>query len=104
MVAQVVAILLLILGQDHLRRFFVLGQVALWVVVVTAVVSASTTTARFNCGRPGRDAPIAGAVLVRPAATTARALARAFSVPAIRFFALAAGTRSCSNSLTRRSK
>jgi CDP-diacylglycerol--glycerol-3-phosphate 3-phosphatidyltransferase len=39
MTAQVVAILLLILGRDHLRGFFVLGQIALWVVVIAAVVS-----------------------------------------------------------------
>ena len=45
MVSQVVAILLLILGKDHLQQFFVLGKVALWVAVITAVASASTTTA-----------------------------------------------------------
>ena len=39
MVSQVVAILLLILGHDHLQQFFVLGRIALWVAVVTAVVS-----------------------------------------------------------------
>ena len=33
MVSQVVAILLLILGYDHLQRFFVLGRIALWVAV-----------------------------------------------------------------------
>ena len=48
MVAQVVAILLLILGRDHLRQFFVIGQVALWVVVVTAVASAVDYYRRFN--------------------------------------------------------
>src|ERR687892_1615523 len=36
MVSQVVAILLLILGREQLQGFFVLGQVALWVVVVAA--------------------------------------------------------------------
>lgn len=41
MVAQVVAILALILGHDQLRGFFVIGQIALWVVVVTALVSAA---------------------------------------------------------------
>ena len=40
MVAQVAAILLLILGQDGHQPFLFLGQVALWVVVVTALVSA----------------------------------------------------------------
>src|SRR5918999_835560 len=40
MVAQVVAILALILGQDHLQQFVVIGRVALWVVVVAALISA----------------------------------------------------------------
>jgi CDP-diacylglycerol--glycerol-3-phosphate 3-phosphatidyltransferase len=40
MVSQVVAILLLILGHNGYRPFFVLGQLALWVVVATSLVSA----------------------------------------------------------------
>jgi CDP-diacylglycerol--glycerol-3-phosphate 3-phosphatidyltransferase len=48
MVSQVVAILLLILGRDHLQGFFVLGQIALWVVVIAAVVSAIDYYRRFN--------------------------------------------------------
>jgi CDP-diacylglycerol--glycerol-3-phosphate 3-phosphatidyltransferase len=48
MVSQVVAILALILGQDHLQGFIILGQIALWVVVVTAVVSAADYYRRFN--------------------------------------------------------
>jgi CDP-diacylglycerol--glycerol-3-phosphate 3-phosphatidyltransferase len=48
MFAQVVAILLLILGRDHLQRFFVLGQIALWVVLVAAVVSGADYYWRFN--------------------------------------------------------
>jgi len=48
MVAQVVAILLLILGRDHLQGFFVLGQVALWVVLVAAVFSAVDYYRRFS--------------------------------------------------------
>ena len=48
MVSQVIAILLLILGAEHLRGLFVLGQIALWVVVVTAVVSAADYYRRFN--------------------------------------------------------
>ena len=40
MVAQVVAILLLILGQNGTQPFFTLGKVALWVVVATAIISA----------------------------------------------------------------
>src|ERR671911_1439404 len=39
MVSQVVAILLLILGDRHLQEFVFLGRIALWVAVVTAVVS-----------------------------------------------------------------
>jgi CDP-diacylglycerol--glycerol-3-phosphate 3-phosphatidyltransferase len=48
MVSQVVAILLLILGRDHLQQFFVLGGIALWVAVVTAVVSAIEYYTRFS--------------------------------------------------------
>jgi hypothetical protein len=48
MVAQVVAILLLILGPGHIDVFFVLGQVALWVATVAALVSAIDYTRRFN--------------------------------------------------------
>lgn len=48
MASQVVAILLLILGRDHLQGFFVLGQVALWVVLVAAVVSGLDYYRRFN--------------------------------------------------------
>jgi len=40
MVSQVTAILLLILGQNGAQPFLWLGQVALWVVLVTAIVSA----------------------------------------------------------------
>jgi hypothetical protein len=47
-VAQVVAILALILGKDHLQGFFVIGQVALWVVVLTALVSAADYFRRFG--------------------------------------------------------
>jgi CDP-diacylglycerol--glycerol-3-phosphate 3-phosphatidyltransferase len=47
MISQVVAILLLILGKDHLQEYFVLGRVALWVVMVTAVVSAVDYYRRF---------------------------------------------------------
>ena len=48
MIAQIVAILALILGKDHLQGFFVIGQVALWVVVVTALVSAADYFRRFG--------------------------------------------------------
>ena len=48
MVALVVAILALILGHDHLQRFFVIGEVALWVAVVAALLSAADYFRRFN--------------------------------------------------------
>jgi CDP-diacylglycerol--glycerol-3-phosphate 3-phosphatidyltransferase len=48
MVAQVAAILILILGKGHLREFFVLGQIALWVATVSAIVSAVDYTRRIN--------------------------------------------------------
>jgi CDP-diacylglycerol--glycerol-3-phosphate 3-phosphatidyltransferase len=48
MVVQVIAILLLILGREHLQGFFVLGQVALWVVLIIAVVSGVDYYRRFN--------------------------------------------------------
>jgi CDP-diacylglycerol--glycerol-3-phosphate 3-phosphatidyltransferase len=48
MVAQVVAILALILGRDHLHQFFVIGQIALWVAVVTALISAADYFRGFN--------------------------------------------------------
>lgn len=47
MMSQVVAILLLILGREYLQDFVVLGSVALWVVVVTALVSAADYYRRF---------------------------------------------------------
>ena len=48
MMSQVIAILLLILGREFLQEFFVLGQLALWVVVVTALVSAADYYRRFT--------------------------------------------------------
>ena len=48
MMSQVVAILLLILGREYLQGFFILGQIALWVVVVTALVSAADYYRRFT--------------------------------------------------------
>jgi CDP-diacylglycerol--glycerol-3-phosphate 3-phosphatidyltransferase len=48
MMSQVIAILLLILGRDYLQQFFVLGQIALWVVVVTALGSALEYYRRFT--------------------------------------------------------
>ena len=48
MVSQVIAILLLILGYDHLQQFFILGRIALWVAVITALASAVDYYRRFN--------------------------------------------------------
>jgi len=48
MLSQVIAILLLILGREHLQQFFVLGQIALWVVVATALASALEYYRRFT--------------------------------------------------------
>ena len=48
MVAQIVAILALILGRENLHGFVIIGQVALWVAVVTALVSAADYFRRFN--------------------------------------------------------
>jgi CDP-diacylglycerol---glycerol-3-phosphate 3-phosphatidyltransferase len=49
MVAQVVAILALILGeQERLRPLALIGNAALWVVVVTALISAADYYRRFS--------------------------------------------------------
>jgi len=48
MMSQVVAILLLILGREYLQQFFVLGQIALWVVLVFALVSAADYYRHFT--------------------------------------------------------
>jgi len=51
MVAQVIAILALIIGDRgdrHWAGFLVIGHAALWVVVVTALVSAADYFRRFN--------------------------------------------------------
>ncbi len=56
MISQVVAILLLILGKDHLQQFFVLGRVALWVVMIAAVISAVDYYRRFMWTTPPRPA------------------------------------------------
>jgi CDP-diacylglycerol--glycerol-3-phosphate 3-phosphatidyltransferase len=48
LIAQVVAILGLILGQGQWHPFFVVGQVALWVATLTALVSAVDYYRRFT--------------------------------------------------------
>ena len=55
MVAQVIAILALIIGDRgdrHWAGFLVIGHAALWVVVVTALVSAADYFRRFNLRQP----------------------------------------------------
>jgi CDP-diacylglycerol--glycerol-3-phosphate 3-phosphatidyltransferase len=59
MVAQTVAILALILGKDHLHSFVVVGQVALWIAVVAALVSAIDYFRRVNLFMSPRIADIA---------------------------------------------
>jgi hypothetical protein len=46
-VSQVVAILLLILG-DHVPEFAALGRIVLWIAMITAVASAVDYYRRFN--------------------------------------------------------
>jgi CDP-diacylglycerol--glycerol-3-phosphate 3-phosphatidyltransferase len=48
MVAQVVAILALILGHERNGSLYLLGQAALWLVVVAALISAADYFRRFN--------------------------------------------------------
>lgn len=48
LVAQVAAILILILGRGHMQGFFVLGQVALWIATIAALVSAADYWRKFN--------------------------------------------------------
>jgi CDP-diacylglycerol--glycerol-3-phosphate 3-phosphatidyltransferase len=55
LVAQVAAILILILGQGHLQSFFVLGQVALWIATVAALVSAVDYSRRINVIMSAKD-------------------------------------------------
>jgi CDP-diacylglycerol--glycerol-3-phosphate 3-phosphatidyltransferase len=59
MVAQVVAILALILGDRHLGGFLIIGHVALWVVVATALLSAADYFRRFNVTQPASVTDIA---------------------------------------------
>ena len=52
MISQVVAILLLILGQNGLQPFLWLGQIALWVVLGTALLSALHYYRLFTASPP----------------------------------------------------
>ena len=74
MFAQVVAILVLILGQGHTRQFFVVGQVALWVATIAALVSAFDYWRRYNALLPPEMTPAAPVAPHRtPAAPPAEA-------------------------------
>ncbi len=55
MVAEVVAILGLILGQDRLRPFYLIGTAALWVALVTAVISGVEYYRNFMKGSNERS-------------------------------------------------
>jgi CDP-diacylglycerol--glycerol-3-phosphate 3-phosphatidyltransferase len=57
MVAQVVAILALILGDVYFPGLFVAGNVALWVVVVAALWSGADYFRRVNLSAPAPKAP-----------------------------------------------
>jgi CDP-diacylglycerol---glycerol-3-phosphate 3-phosphatidyltransferase len=48
MVAQVVAILVLILSLGQPREVFIVGTIALWVATITAIISAVDYSRRFN--------------------------------------------------------
>jgi CDP-diacylglycerol--glycerol-3-phosphate 3-phosphatidyltransferase len=48
MIAEVVAVLLLILGGEQLREFFVVGTIALWVAMVAATISGVDYYRKFN--------------------------------------------------------
>jgi len=58
MAAQVVAILLLILGRRHMQGFFVLGQIALWVATIAALISGVDYWRRFNSVLVGKPVPV----------------------------------------------
>ena len=60
MVSEVVAIVFLILGREYLQEFFVLGQIALGVVLGTALVSALDYYRRFHEKLSLTDEKLAG--------------------------------------------
>jgi CDP-diacylglycerol--glycerol-3-phosphate 3-phosphatidyltransferase len=55
--AQVIAVLVLILGRGRLQAIFVVGQVALWVATLASIVSAVDYSRRFNWLLAVRPAP-----------------------------------------------
>ena len=75
MVAQVVAILALILGRAGWPGFTTSGQVALWVATIAAIVSAADYSRRLNTILAARP-PAAAPVVHPPAAASERPRAR----------------------------
>lgn len=71
MVAQVIAILLLILGPRYADSFFVLGQAALWIATITALVSAVDYWRRSSVVLSGRPVTASVPSSVRPPTTPA---------------------------------
>jgi CDP-diacylglycerol---glycerol-3-phosphate 3-phosphatidyltransferase len=57
LVAQVSAILILILGRGHMRDFFILGQIALWVATIAALLSAVDYSRQINAILAVRQVP-----------------------------------------------
>ena len=57
MVSQVLAILVLILGKGHLRDYLVLGHAALWIAMITAIISGVAYARQANAVLSGRPAP-----------------------------------------------
>jgi CDP-diacylglycerol--glycerol-3-phosphate 3-phosphatidyltransferase len=62
MVAQVVAILVLILGHGQMQPFLIVGKIALWVATIAALVSAVDYYRQFNA-MLARPVPGPGPVL-----------------------------------------
>jgi len=70
MVAQVAAILILILDQGHLPALNYMGQLALWIATLSALVSAVDYSRRINVIMTARPAPEAVAEPETPAEAT----------------------------------
>ena len=68
MVAQVAAILILILDQGHVRALYYMGQTALWIATLSALVSAVDYSRRINVIMAARPAPEPAAAPDAPAA------------------------------------
>jgi CDP-diacylglycerol--glycerol-3-phosphate 3-phosphatidyltransferase len=71
MAAQVVAILLLILGRAYLAEWVVIGHFALWVATAAALASAVDYVRRFNALMNGRPLPVAEPERMAPSAAEA---------------------------------